>query len=306
MAPRSPHPRLRVASVPRAVQPGALAVTMVLAMALVVAPTPAVAAQDSTEDAAENPTPHVETQLVTDRRAVHPGDTIPFGISFDIDPGWHLYWRGYSDSGQPIDVTFELPDGVQLSPLRWPAPSHLASDGMLDLVYEGQVTLVAELTVSADVEPGARLVIDAHHEWLVCRELCLFGAGQVSLALPVVPQDQEVEVDESGALRMDRTAVRLPRTPRAAIDDRPGEVSVSWDDTRARIVAPGASRLLFHPNEDCGYPADLLNQGEVSGDTLDLDLIVTSAAPLRLSGILEVHRPDHPRADFLSVLEIRP
>ncbi len=270
-------------------------------------PAQTVAAQDSAGDAAENPTPHVTTRLVMDRHAVHPGDTVPFGISFDIDPGWHLYWRGYSDSGLPIDVSFELPDGVSLSPLRWPAPSYLPGvAGMLDLVYLEQVTLVADLTVSPDVEPGTALPVLARHEWLVCEELCLFGSGETAMQLSVVSRDEEIDADEAGRSRLDRAARRLPRLPRSASGEAPGEVSVRWQENRAQITVPGANRLVFHPYEDCGYPADLLHQGDVEGAHLMLDLAPPAERPLRLSGILEVHRPETPRADFLSLLEIRP
>src|SRR5688572_24226696 len=52
-------------------------------------------------------------RLVSERSALLPGQTNYIGLAFDIDPGWHLYWHGASDSGMPITFTLDLPAGVQ-------------------------------------------------------------------------------------------------------------------------------------------------------------------------------------------------
>src|SRR5262245_51700008 len=84
-----------------------------------------------------------KARLVSEFDALVPGKTAWLGVSFDLDPEWHLYWCGQSDSGAPIHVEFTLPAGYKGGDLVWPAPKrHLSPGDLLDHVYEKRVTLL--------------------------------------------------------------------------------------------------------------------------------------------------------------------
>ena len=65
---------------------------------------------------------HVRVEMGLDRSAIPPGGGATIGVRFVIEDGWHLYWRNNGDSGLPIGVTFEAPEGVRIGPIQWPAP----------------------------------------------------------------------------------------------------------------------------------------------------------------------------------------
>ena len=48
--------------------------------------------------------------------------TFWLGVHFEIEDGWHIYWRNPGGAGLATAIDFELPDGVVTGSLRWPLP----------------------------------------------------------------------------------------------------------------------------------------------------------------------------------------
>lgn len=252
--------------------------------------------------------PHVEVTLVLDTVAVAQGSTAWLGVSFDIDEHWHLYWPGLNDSGLPISLDPTLPEGFTLGEWRWPAPvRHVSPGDILDHVYEGRVTLCAPLSVDEGVALGAHEIRIAH-DWLVCREACMFGSGEATLEVDVVAKGSEPAVNGETAEWFAASVARWPAgKPRIA---GPGGVAVGFSeadvrhdpeaffdgalaqamrDDRYLVQVDGATRLAFYPYEDCSPPQKLLQLGVVDGDRLELTFD-TSEPSVR--GVLEINRPD--------------
>ena len=40
------------------------------------------------------------------------------GIKFDLDNGWHTYWRNPGDSGGPLEVKWNLPNNLELGQIN--------------------------------------------------------------------------------------------------------------------------------------------------------------------------------------------
>src|SRR5262249_20837818 len=56
-------------------------------------------------------TGHVETELVSARAAIAPGERFTVVLRQAIAPGWHTYWRNPGDSGEAIGLAWTLPRG---------------------------------------------------------------------------------------------------------------------------------------------------------------------------------------------------
>ena len=248
--------------------------------------TTALCALTAASSAAAQPgNDRVATRLVAEREAARPGETVRLAVVFDIDPGWHLYWRNPGDTGVAPTVDLTLPDGVQAGPLLWPTPERYIHGGgmLLDYIYEHRLTLVVPLHLASDLESGATLTIDADVEFLVCREACIPGWTAVSRTLTV----GEAGATESAAGAIFDAFDAAAPAPASAAEAR--GVTTNWTGRTLEITAPGAEAMTFYPDEPrVGGPIDPKTACVAEGDRLQIEYGETASDAGRVTGVLEV------------------
>ena len=110
------------------------------------------------EGALDNGEPRVAARLL-----IHPDDVgaarVRVGVLFEMDPGWHIYWRNPGESGLPTEIHWSSP-GAAFSELSWPTPRVFdEAEGLFTTYgYVDQVLLASTATYSrpadgADVDP---------------------------------------------------------------------------------------------------------------------------------------------------------
>ncbi|MCU0234897.1 MAG: protein-disulfide reductase DsbD N-terminal domain-containing protein, partial [Thermoanaerobaculales bacterium] len=110
----------------------------------------------SGSDAAEPGGSHAAVRLVAGRDAARPGSGPLLGVRFDIEPGWHIYWKHPGGAGLATEVEWRLPAGAAAGPLQWPLPiAFTQSGGIPGYGYEGSVVLASELRGAAASAPVA-------------------------------------------------------------------------------------------------------------------------------------------------------
>ena len=138
--------------------------------------------------AAPVPIPHGTVDLVTENQAIQPGKSFYAGLKFNLEEGWHIYWINPGDAGQPPRVNWQLPSGITAAAIEWPYPQPLAAYSAMDFGYQGEVLLLVPMKASAALKAGSPASLNAEIKMIVCREMCIPGKAQVSLALPVAAQ----------------------------------------------------------------------------------------------------------------------
>lgn len=129
--------------------------------------------------------PIIEARLLSDQAQLARGETAWLGIHQVMPEGWHTYWRNPGDNGLPIEITWDVPSGVMIGEISWPAPVELPLAGLImDYGYKGEVTLPMPISVPADFE-GDRLDIRAQATWLVCENVCIPEDRELSVSIPV-------------------------------------------------------------------------------------------------------------------------
>ena len=167
---------------------------------------PAVPASAWAEGAFDDGEARVEARLLA-----LPDDTgargdFRVGVLFDLDPGWHLYWRDPGESGLATRLEWSIP-GAGLEPIAWPVPAVFReSEGLFTTYgYQGRVLLAtrAIFGIGAPRERIARV----RAELLVCEVECI----PASLALE---RTLDASVG-SAAVRalFDAAAQRVPLAP---------------------------------------------------------------------------------------------
>jgi thiol:disulfide interchange protein DsbD len=135
--------------------------------------------------AADSSNGHATVRLVAGHDASRPASAQLLGVRFDIEPGWHIYWKHPGGAGLATEVRWLLPKGLEAGPLQWPLPiAFTQAEGIPGYGYEGAVVLAAELHGAAASAP-----FGAEVSWLACREVCVVGRAELAGELGVLPAD---------------------------------------------------------------------------------------------------------------------
>jgi DsbC/DsbD-like thiol-disulfide interchange protein/cytochrome c biogenesis protein CcdA len=149
----------------------------ILLIALLVGPAIPAGALESTPVSS----PRATVSMVSETDAVAPGAPFRVGLHFRLAPGWHTYWKNPGDAGIPAELDLTLPPGASAGPIIWPTPQRLAEGQLTTYAYTGDLLL--PLTVTPGQDAGATTV-QAHAQWLVCKDICVPEEGDFRLDLP--------------------------------------------------------------------------------------------------------------------------
>ncbi len=225
----------------------------------------------------------VGVELVLEEGALTPGRTAHLGVMFHIEPDWHIYWRNAGDTGLPPSIKLELPDGVSAGEVQWPVPTWYEHAGLLDFVFDEEVTLIIPLSVAPDFKAD-RVNINAAIDWLVCKESCLPGGANVSINVPV----GEPLNSSHAAASFEATRIRLPQPPANAAT---AGIIMSWDGRRLQIDVPRAQRIRFFSYEPAkAPPVEPIRDAQSQGAPLHIEYDSRIDNAAQVAGVLEVQR----------------
>src|SRR5277367_6824964 len=132
---------------------------------------------------------HTQVRLWLSANPARPGDTVWAGFDLTMDPGWHTYWKNSGDSGIPTQIKWQLPPGIAAGDIQWPLPKKLPPAEVTTYGYEGEVLLLAPLTLSSNLPPGP-ITLSAQVSWLECQDQCVPGATNITATLTVAGTQQ--------------------------------------------------------------------------------------------------------------------
>jgi len=127
---------------------------------------------------------HVSVDLVAEQGSLKSGEPVWIGFRFQMEPGWHIYWRNPGDSGTPTKIIWKELSGAEIGEIQWPRPERMVEGDMVTYGYSGAVLLMARLIPPTDLKPDARLHLVATASWLACKGMCVPGKVEVALDLP--------------------------------------------------------------------------------------------------------------------------
>lgn len=226
---------------------------------------------------------HARAKLISESAGLVPGATMTLGVTFEIDPGWHLYWNGYNDAGLPPKAKWTLPPGYTVGEIQWPAPKREVSSGeILSHIYEKEVTLLVPLSVPSSAELGEKVEISADLKWLVCEEACIAEEGRVSITLGVTAHEVLNFVEPEPTKKIRLTREKLPKALPAD-----GSVLAAWRNGVFAIEARGAAAVAFFPATECVALVDVIASTQAKGPALTLKPAEKDDST-RVVGIVEV------------------
>jgi DsbC/DsbD-like thiol-disulfide interchange protein len=129
---------------------------------------------------------HSAVRLLAGSRS---GAVLLGGIAFQLQPGWHTYWRNPGDSGVPPRFDFSKSDNIEAVTVLWPAPTKFADGaGGTSLGYQKQVVLPLRIVAKNAERP---VTLRAEINYAVCEKLCIPVEASAELAFTSVASTED-------------------------------------------------------------------------------------------------------------------
>jgi len=225
-------------------------------------------------------------RLIAETTVMPRSGVFNIAIHYEIEPGWHLYWKNPGDTGAPMQIDLELPEGLRAGEVRWPAPKRFVHAGLLDYIYEDSLTLVIPIHVETPPEDSATVAIEL--EWLVCKEACLAGFTTLSLTAPVAESSSGVHPsDDAHHFKAARAAWPTHIDP----TDVHAPVRASWRGQTLFLRAHGAEAMEWYPAAPTHpSPRDIVVTGAADRDALRIDYPPSVREAPAVVGVVRVTR----------------
>ena len=127
----------------------------------------------------------VTASLISDYDTAAPGQDIYIALRTVLDDHWHTYWRNPGDSGEPVQISWETPDGMIPGDIIWPLPRPIATGPIINYGFEGAPIFPVKFSVPASAEPGDVITVSANFYYLVCKDVCIPEQGTANLPIEI-------------------------------------------------------------------------------------------------------------------------
>ena len=131
-------------------------------------------------------TGHARISLIKDHSDFVPGTSINMGLKVSMDKGWHTYWKNPGDSGGPIEIDWDLPEGFSVSDIKWPLPEKIEYPPLMTYGYEDFVIYPIVLSIPADYSND---YFEMTADILICADVCIPESGKISSNLLDIESD---------------------------------------------------------------------------------------------------------------------
>src|SRR5688500_3300100 len=130
-------------------------------------------------------TPHVKAEVLLEKPSVAPGESFDVALRLRMKDGWHTYWKHPGDSGEPTDISWNLPPGFTAGAIQWPYPQKIHLAPRPTYFYEGDVMLLVPFKAASAAKLGTTARVTAYGYWMVCEKVCIPEEVKLALDVPI-------------------------------------------------------------------------------------------------------------------------
>ena len=235
--------------------------------------------------------------LVSENKAIAPGQPFTVALKLDHPQDWHSYYQNSGGVELPPAIVWKLPDGFTAGPIQWPVPE--VKDGFFgkSFVYTGSPVFPIEITPPSSLAAGGTVTLTADASWQICKESCINESKSFTLTLPVAAT---AEKDPAQAELFANARKNLP------VRDATLEITAHSDggDVQLRIANFKGTPTDFIPNQPFLQPASaggslqrdgddwLVTLKRIKKDALDNEVTQGKSLSGILTGSTAVEIPD--------------
>lgn len=130
----------------------------------------------------------VKARLVLDRAQVVQDKAFHVGVFFEIEPGWHIYWKDPGVAGLATEIKLTSSPEAAFTEIYWPEFKTFIQPGEIEgRGYEGEVLLYRGARL---LKPSENLSIKADVSWLACNEVCVLGKTRLVESVAVGSEEK--------------------------------------------------------------------------------------------------------------------
>ena len=152
-------------------------------------------------------TGHTEIMLVSGHDTVEPGQSFTVALRMTFEGDWYTYWRNAGDSGEAVNIVWDLPEGVSAGPIMWPVPKVKTVGPILSYALGGEVWLPVEITLDETLDPNRPITLKAHAYFLVCDDICIPEDGAVSVPMGV----GAIKINDAHTAKIEAAVEKIPQ-----------------------------------------------------------------------------------------------
>lgn len=230
---------------------------------------------------------HARVDLISEREVATPGETVWFGLSFEMDDEWHIYWKNAGDAGIPPAAFWDEDIGVDeaaIGEIDWPLPELIpvVEGEIMDYGYSDRVVLPFPVEMPQSSDGPVRL--SATIDYLICKDICIPESVDVSAALEIGESQQP---DRENAERIAEALSQVP--PLFEGETRLTSDGETWVLSAAggELAGLSGNARFFPDTHDIIHAAD--QPATFGGNGLTLELTPGRGEPPEaLSGVIRV------------------
>lgn len=233
--------------------------------------------------------------LLFPSQQVRPGSQMTGILQFYIDPEWHLYWKNPGDAGLAPSFDWQLPQGVEITDVQWPAPTRFERSGTYFYGYDKTPQWVVTFSFDPSMAEGT-YPITLSAFWLACNGSC-------------VPSSQQYEC----SVTLSSSAPPLPPFPlldearkTLPVDLVEGTATIDKKQLLVRMPIPPqqmaqVEQIVLFPEQEGLFSVDLLPQWAYKEGTLELSIPSLAGAHEKLletgrfAGLVQILSRDQKR-----------
>ena len=130
-------------------------------------------------------------------------------VELNLEKDWHLYWKNPGDTGVPVSIDWDLPEGFKNEGFLWPAPTKIDNDSFIGFGLQQNSYLLTKIVPPKNFKDD-NATITANIKYLVCSDsACL--PGDLSASLTLKTTEDTPTVNEDNALKFSMARKTLPQ-----------------------------------------------------------------------------------------------
>jgi thiol:disulfide interchange protein DsbD len=247
-------------------------------------------------------TDNVKARLVSEVKAVGPGQVFWVALELNIRDGWHTYWRNPGDSGEATKLKWQLPAGFTAGDIVWTTPHRFEIAPLVNYGYAKHAMHLVQITAPKDLKTGTPVTLAAKASWLVCSDVCIPEDVDLQLQLPVGAEAGGIDTGESPLFTAARS--ELPSAQPAATSARiQGDQLIitlgrEWGATLSQIQS-----LAFFPYAEGGIEYAAPQKLSRTKDAVELSMKVGYQPPKAgaIGGVLIVTEQNGTQSDTVPI-----
>ena len=116
-------------------------------------------------------TSHAKIELLVETNEIVANEDFVIGIKFEIEPGWHIYWKNPGDSGLPAEIKWKNIETIEFKKFLWPSPQKTPEEPLMTYGYYNEVVLPAIFSVDSDYIKNGPSIFEI--DFLICEKICI-------------------------------------------------------------------------------------------------------------------------------------